>query len=71
MQSVHILALLDFKEECSKTGHISGGGYNVYITQLVRKLKLETRRANLCVVIVNMIICLFKTLISPREISMK
>lgn len=71
MQSVHILALLDFKEECEKTGHISEGGYNVYITQLVRKLKLETKRANLCVVIVNMVICLYKTLISPREISRK
>lgn len=71
MQSVHILALLDFKEDCEKTGHISEGGYNVYITQLIRKLKLENRRANFCVVIVNMVLCLYKALISPREISMK
>lgn len=71
MQSVHILALLDFKEECEKTGHISEGGYNVYIMQLIRKLKLETRRVNVCVVVVNMVLCLCKTLISPREISVK
>lgn len=56
MRSVHILALLDFKEECEKTGHISEEGYNVYIMQLIRKLKPETRRANLRVVIVNMVL---------------
>lgn len=60
MQSLHILGLLDFREQCKKTGHISDGGQNVSIMQLTRKLMLENRMANLRIVTVNMVLCLYE-----------